>query len=323
MQGRIEQDMKYDELLNKCLESCDKYVVKYIKSIQTTHTAATRYRYGIYLRDFFEYLDEAKLKMINVKPMDLNDYMEYIRYNKKGNENSPQIRNARLAAIRSFYNFLLDNDIVDKNPTDKVRKVKNNKQKDIVYLTPKEIEEIRDNIETGYKAHGNDLLFCKRDLAIFNIGVSTGLRISAIVNINLEDIDFDNNTISVVEKGNKYRTVYIGENTKKSILNWLEDKKKYWSDVSDKSDALFINQSGERLRSSYVNTTLKRVTETLDKKITPHKLRSTCAMNLYEQTHDIYLVQQQLGHKDIRNTEIYAKASDAKRREAANILDNL
>ena len=216
---------------------------------------------------------------------------------------------------------MLINDIVTKNPADRVKKIKNNEEKNVVYLNEDEIAEIRENIY--YCVNTEDNQFVNRNLAIFNIGVTTGLRVSAIININVDDIDFKEMSMQVIEKGNKYRTVFIGENTMDSIKKWLVDRDKILKDNNKTSDALFLNSHGERITISCIRYMLKRETSFLGKNITPHKLRSTCAMNLYDKTHDIYLVQQQLGHKNIQNTEIYAKASEKRRRDATNILDNI
>ena len=115
------------------------------------------------------------------------------------------------------------------------------------------------------------------------------------------------------------RDIYIGDNTIQSIRTWLVDREKYAKNSAQK--ALFISQKGNRISNSTVERMMKKETAGFGKRITPHKMRSTCATKLYNKKGDIYLVAQQLGHKNIRNTMIYAQATEDNRRMAADILD--
>ena len=158
----------------------------------------------------------------------------------------------------------------------------------------------------------------KRDNCIITIGCATGLRVSAIVNIDIEDIDFDNQTIKVVEKGNIERIINIGPNTIQAIRDWMEERYKR---VGNNSGPLFVSNKKSRISVRTVQEMIQKATQDFDKHITPHKMRSTCAMKLYNKTGDIYLTAEQLGHKNLRNTMKYAKASEEKRKDAALLLD--
>ena len=153
------------------------------------------------------------------------------------------------------------------------------------------------------------------------MGISTGLRVSAITQINLEDIDFQNNIINVIEKGNKYRTIYFGDNLKTKLSLWMNDREKYYSDVD--TNALFISRKKNRISVSAVEDLLQKYTHNINKKITPHKLRATCATNLYKKTRDIYLVANQLGHANIATTKIYTDIDNESKLKAVEILDNI
>ena len=197
-------------------------------------------------------------------------------------------------------------------------------QKEIVALDFKEIAKIKSNIINGVgnkRSLTEHKKWINRDLSILVLGCSTGLRVSSITEINIEDLDFVNNTISVVEKGNKRRNVMFGDNTKKILLDWLEDREEMFGDI--KTNALFISRKRNRMSNRAVADMLKKFSIGVNKHITPHKMRSSCATNLYEQTGDIYLVADVLGHKNISNTMKYARISEERRIKAANILDNL
>lgn len=308
MSGRYEQDHKKEIWIEKKLSSQPKIYFNYMTSIKKK-TSSTRKAYLGYLIDFSNFINDLNIKLENVKPMDIDSYIDYLA--NKGNKEA--IINAKLSAIISFYGFLVENDIISKNPCSAKKKLVIKPNEKVVYMTDDEINNVRnDIIKSSYK-------YSNRNLCILKLGCSTGLRVSAIVNIDIEDINFIDKTIKVIEKGNKERIVNIGDNTIAIILKWINDRK---SILGNETGALFISQkTHERISTDAVENMIKRYTKGINKHITPHKMRSTCAMKLYDKTGDIYLTAQQLGHANIKNTMIYAKATDEKRRMAAEILD--
>ena len=186
----------------------------------------------------------------------------------------------------------------------------------VTFLNEKEIKKCINEI---YKKC--DEKFINRNVCIFSLGISTGLRVSAIAQINLDDINFKNNTIQVIEKGNKYRTIHFGDNLKEKIIAWIDDRNEYFADVE--TNALFISKKKNRISVSAIEDMIEKYTQCIDKHITPHKLRATCATNLYKKTGDIYIVANQLGHANISTTKIYTEIDHESRIKATNILDNL
>ena len=310
MSGRYEQDKKIEIWISEKLNTVPTYYKSYMTSIKRK-TSSTRKAYLGYLIDFYNFINERNLSFEAVKPMHIDEYIDYL--SSKGNKEA--IINAKLSAIISFYNFLLENDIIAKNPCSTKKKMAIKEKATVIYMTENEIKEVKDSVIN------NKIKYCNRDLCIITLGCATGLRVSAIVNIDLDDINFDEKTISVIEKGNKSRTIYIGENTINIIQRWMKDRAIILGN-NNQEKALFISQkTHKRMSVDAVGNMIKKNAKGIDKHITPHKMRSTCAMKLYDKTGDIYLTAQQLGHANIKNTMIYAKATDAKRRMAAEILD--
>ncbi len=308
MSGRFEQDRKREEWIANKLNYTPKIYKRYMTSIKKK-TSSTRKAYLGYLIDYNNFVGSEGITLESVKPMHIDSYIDYLT--EKGNKEA--IINAKLSAVISFYDFLIENEIVVKNPCSAKKKLSIKPKETVVYMTEEEVKEVKDNIIS------NKIKYCNRDLCIVTLGVSTGLRVSAIVNIDISDIDFENKSIEVIEKGNKARTVFIEKNTINMIQRWMNDREKI---ASEDEDALFISQkTHHRMSVDAVQDIIRRYTKGLDKHITPHKMRSTCAMKLYNKTGDIYLTAQQLGHANIKNTMIYAKATDEKRRMAAEILD--
>lgn len=306
MSGRQEQDMIIEKWIAERLEHQPQLLKDYMLSAKRK-TSATRRAYLGYLIQFIGFMDSQGIKLTDVKPMHIDRYIDHI---SKGN--GPSIVNAKLAAVGDFYDFLKKNDLIKANPYNSDMKLKQDKSDTVVYMTEDEINKVKQ------AAVSAKIKYANRDLCIITLGCSTGLRVSAIRNIDIEDIDFEDRTISVIEKGNKKRIIYIGDNTIRVIKTWMEDRAKIYGNYTG---PLFMSQKGNRMAVRTIQDMIHNATKGIGKHITPHKMRSTCAMRLYEKTGDIYLTAQQLGHTNISNTMIYAKATEERRREAAELLD--
>lgn len=317
MSARQEKDLLREEKIKTMLTGCPTIVKKYMTSTKKRMTSLSRLNYLRYIIDYTDFINSINVKIETAKPMDIDEYVEYTQYDKEGNENGVSIRNTKLAAVKSFYEFLEVNDIIEKNPCRNVKKLKDNREHEVTYLTPEEIKQVREHI-VNY-----DNMWAKRNECIFVLGITTGLRVSAICNIDLSDINLKKHEIKVIEKGNKPRTVKLGTTVCEVIEDWMADREEKLNEKGKTSNALFINPRRERLSTNAVGDMLRQNTNFLDKKISPHKMRSTCGMNLYAQNKDIYMVQEHLGHKNIQNTMIYVKATEKQKQEAANLMDNL
>lgn len=306
MSGRAEQDRKREQWIDNKLLSAPTLLRDYMLSAKRK-TSSTRKAYLGYLIQYVNYMESIGVDIKEAKPMHIDRYIEYI-----SNGNGNAIINAKLAAVTDFYKFLQKNGFVQTIPCDKEMKLKIDQKESVIYMTDKEVDIIK------HRATEQKNKYSNRDLCIITLGCSTGLRVSAIVNIDIEDINFDDGTIQVVEKGNKKRVIYIGANTINTIKTWMKDREKICGNTTG---PLFVSQKHNRIAVRTVQEMIHNASKGIDKHITPHKMRSTCAMKLYDKTHDIYLTAQQLGHANIRNTMIYAKATDERRREAALLLD--
>lgn len=329
MCARDDVDKKNMESIMKICDGYPGEVLLYINSL-ARKTSYTKMVYARYVCRFLDYMKQnIKLdpfKGVNygkIKPMHIDAYMENIRYDKNGKENSGMYRNAQLAAVNGFFKFLLKNEMIKLNPCNEIETPKDNKKHEIVTISDDDLDIIIDNIIEGTgsnKARATQEKWINRDIAIVTLGITTGLRISAIVGIDIDDINFKEKYIKVTEKGNMERNVYIGNKTIHVLKKWINDRKYM---VSKDEKALFICQGNHRISVRAVENRFKALSKATGKNLTPHKMRATCATRLYEQTGDIYLVQQQLGHANIENTKRYARVSEQKRKEAANILDSL
>lgn len=312
MSGRNIQDEKNEKWVTDHLPNVSILIQNYMQSKKGIHTSTTRRSYLGYLIQFEKFMKEKNIELTDVLPMHIDIYRNYI-----AEGNGVSIVNAKLCAVLNFYEFLLENDLVTKNPC-LHKKLPVTQERKLVYMNEREEKHLKTGILLN--KHRKSDRWVHRDYCIVTIGVATGLRISEITNIDVDDIDFENKVIrNVYAKGRKLREIYIGDNTIRAIRNWLDDRETLLKNKSEK--ALFISQKGNRIANRTVQDMLQKETENFDKKITPHKMRSTCGMKLYNKTGDIYLTAQQLGHSNLKNTMIYAQATEERKREAAKILD--
>lgn len=322
MTGRQEHTLQIEARLRRRLVNAPSVIQDYYYNFGDK-TAQTKQVYISHILTLNNYFKEKDLTSLS--RTDINRYLESQKYyNKNGElkERSVSFRRVELAAIKDFYSFLVNEDIISTNPCNKINPPRFTEEKEIIALTPSEVQTVKNNITNGCGTHREDARrkeWINRDLAIVTLGCNTGLRCTAITEIDLDDIDFENNTIKVIEKGNKGRIIYVGESAMEVIKRWIEDRSMH----NVKTNALFISNRGQRITQGTIRDVIRKYTININKHITPHKMRSSCATNLYEQTGDIYLVQEVLGHKNIANTRRYAKLSEGKKRNAANILDKL
>ena len=161
-----------------------------------------------------------------------------------------------------------------------------------------------------------------RDLAIITLLLGTGVRVSECVGLDLEDVDFRNNGIRVVRKGGNEMIVYFGPEVEKALKDYMEIRSGI-TPVAGHEHALFYSSQKKRINVKTVENLVKKYASrvTTAKKITPHKLRSTYGTALYEETGDIYLVADVLGHKDVNTTKKhYAAMNESRRRKAATAV---
>ena len=333
MKGRLENQIKIEASIKNMLGDKDEIFSRYLLNLNT-NTATVKREYITKVLYFFEHVSKLNSRKVSKEQLkgitkeDIQMFLEETKYSSRSGVpklKSPSTERMEIAALRSFFEFLREIEVIDKNPTDMIKRPKV-KETSVVYMEPDEIDEVRDNMSRGIGTTSkiireNRKQWASRNIAILMIGCTVGLRVTAISEINVEGIDFDEMTISVTEKGNVTKKVWMGKDTAKCIHDWMVDRDELLGDRE--SDALFISIRRERITAGGIEHILSQYTMTLDKHISPHKMRSSCATNLYAQTGDIYLVKDVLGHKNIANTQKYTKQSEAKLRNAAGILDRL
>ena len=231
-------------------------------------------------------------------------------------ENGDDIRAAKWSSLNTFFKFLSQKKYITENPMLLTERPRIRTKHTVTYMTQKEIESVFKRISNEARP-----MIKNRDLCIMALGLGTGLRVSAIVNINVEDVDFVANTIKVIEKGRKTREIKFAENLRGLLLIWMKDREIFFK--GEPTGPLFLSQLKTRMSTDSVEHLVKKYTDHLPKHITPHKLRSSAAMNLHGAGVDILTIASVLGHENITTTQRYTKAYDEDQKAATSILDNL
>ncbi|MBR4060680.1 MAG: tyrosine-type recombinase/integrase [Lachnospiraceae bacterium] len=327
--------------MREVIETLPSFCRTYFLGIQEQTSARTRLAYAYDLRVFFEYLHnvnpvcskmeitEFQLDILEqITREDIEEYLNYISYYVKDDKeitNDERGKARKLSALRSLYNYFYQSEKITKNPTALVRTPKLH-EKEIIRLEPNEVATLLDQVEAGEKLTPKEQVYHEktkiRDVALLTLLLGTGIRVSECVGIDLKDLDFEVNGIRILRKGGKEAIVYFGDEVEDALLDYL-DERDHMIPCTGHEDALFLSLQMKRLSVRSVEKLVKKYASrvTTLKKITPHKLRSTYGTSLYQETGDIYLVADVLGHKDVNTTrKHYSAQDDLRRRSAANVV---
>lgn len=324
MNGRLEQENKLKQKINNKLKTLPNVFTEFYYYLEADGKSyGTCLHYISYVSDFMDAVATDEHKDDFYKYVTVPEIREYIislrRRDENGKEmqNSDSIQATRWSALNTFYNFLVIDDLVPINLMTKTKRPKNKTEKPIVYLEQNEISLILDIIKDEAQPR-----FVNRDLAIVMLGIATGIRVGALVQINVEDINFKDNTIHVIEKGNKERYLQFGQNTRAVLSSWMIDRSTYFPEAE--TDALFISQWRRRLTVEGVKKILNKYADGIGgKHITPHTMRKSAATNMAKAGVDIQTIANILGHQSVTTTQRYAAVLDENKQKATDSLDKM
>jgi integrase/recombinase XerC len=275
-------------------ENCQiKEIEQFIQYLQAekNYSQHTARAYHSDMYDFADFLNKSNsADLIRCTRNIVRDYLAFL-YDKQLKKSSI-IR--KFAVLKSFYKFLVINNIIEINPVASMSSPK--KEKRIpVFLTENDIHKLFDLPGMEY-----------RDRAMLELLYSSGIRIEELVNINLKDIDLLSGSVKVFGKGSAERIVPVGDMCLVAIKNYIDERRKNGQDCKINSP-MFLNKFGERITSRGARKVLHGwfVKAGYMQKISPHTLRHTFATHILDRGCDIRSVQKMLGHKNLSTTQIY------------------
>ena len=251
------------------------------------------------LKQFKKYLETYGLRFDRVKKEDIEDYVKEMA-EEEGKK--PASISRSIASLRSFYQFILKRKKIKVDPTKDVKSPKIEKRVPSV-LTAEEVELLLDQPKDV------DLKGI-RDKAMLEFAYATGMRVTEIISLNIEDVNLEEGYV-VCKNGNKQRNIPLGKMSLKALKEYIEDAR----DIlikSESENALFVNINGGRLTRQGFWKIIKYYKEQahITKDITPHVLRHSFATHLLQNGADLKAIQTMLGHSDISSTQVYMQFQD-------------
>lgn len=337
--------IKNARLLNERLKTLPVFLSEFFVGKADTLSSNTKKAYAYDFSVFFTYLTEYEedfsgktvrgftledFKKINIDHIER--YLGYLSFYEKDEkdsittyQNKEKGKSRKLSSIRTLFVYFYKKGKIPADPSQLMDFPKAHK-KNIIRLEVNEAANLLDQIEKGESLSKGQKSFHEktkaRDLAIVTLLLGTGLRVSECVGININDIDFDISGVKVTRKGGNESIVYFGDEVKEALLLYFEERKEI-SPLEGHEEAFFLSMQNRRITTRAVQNLVKKYAKLVTpvKNISPHKLRSTYGTNLYNETGDIYLVAEVLGHSDVNTTKThYAAMEDMKKRQAAKAV---
>lgn len=253
-----------------------------------------------YERDLKKFSNKLNNKKINeITRKDIQNYLKDL--NK---DHNPRSTSRNISTLKSFYKYLKINKIVKVNPMDQINNPKTKK------TLPKVLseEEINDLLDIELKTN-----FDYRNKAMLELMYSSGLRVSELINLNVNDIDLENDTVKIFGKGSKERIIPLNDFAKEALREYIMVHRKELFKHGE-NNYLFLNNHGNKMTRQGFFKILKKITQEKNIKtdFSPHTLRHSFATHLLKYGADLRSIQELLGHSDISSTQIYTHVTNEK-----------
>ena len=333
--------------LRELLAGLPPFLGEFFRYLGDQTSARTRIGYARDLQAFFLFLSDVSANFKNkpvtefttddlskVTPNDIEEFIDYLSYYIKTTgdgdgetilQNEAKGKSRKLAAIRTMFKYLYRKQKVTANPAELVGFPKLN-NKPITSLEADEVVKLLDEVENGDKLSSGQKKYHDltkvRDAALITLLLGTGIRVSECVGIDIGHIDFEVNGVRVTRKGGDEMILYFNDEVEAALKSYLKIRE-LQQPMAGHENALFLSIQNRRLTDRAIQNLVKKYAKLITplKNISPHKLRSTFGTQLYQETGDIYLVANVLGHSDVNTTrKHYAKMDDEYRRRAAKAV---
>lgn len=335
----VKRNITDIERIAELLEELPPFCSDYFLGVETRTSAQTRLKYAYDLRIFFDFLCKKKFRALS--PLDLTlehlesvthhdvelflSYLSHYRFNEKYLSCDERAKARKLSAVRAMFKYFFNKGMIEVDNSAKVATPKLH-EKEIIRLDSKEVSELIHIAETGNgltrHAAGYHEKTKVRDTAILTLFLGTGIRISELVGLDNDSFDFEENSFLVTRKGGNQAILYFSDEVKFALQEYIAEKKND-SKVPDDEPAFFLSMQYKRINVRSVEILVKKYSKIVSplKKITPHKLRSTYGTRLYNETGDIYIVADVLGHRDVNTTKKhYAAITQENRKRVADVV---
>ncbi len=331
---------KLQELLQELPQPARDYI--YEKQISSQPSTLVAYSYDLlmffrFLKDRNPYFRDKEISKINTDDLanlaseDIVEYQRYLEFNMIGetHENGKKAIARKMSPLRGMFKYQYEHEYIPKDPMVLVKLPHIKKDKNIVRMDNYEVRAILNAIEYGNSQMSDrQLTYCaktrERDLAILTLMLNTGIRVSECAGLDVGDVDMIVNSLTIVRKGGAQDIIYFGDEVHKALETYINGERTTMIPEKDSETALFLSLKKQRISVDAIENLVKKYAKMVvpNKKITPHKLRSTYGTALYRETGDIRLVADVLGHENVNTTiDYYAAIDDEHKRLAAGAVD--
>lgn len=326
MSGRNEHELRTNNNIEHILQGKSSSLKKYYLKIRTTKEPLTCLEY---LRKINSFLNYTNKNVNNITIKDIDDYMNMIYYiednNGKLKKSSSSYRQSVYAALNSFFGYLYSRGEIEKNPMIEIERPKSTDHVSRKVLDMDDFNNILNTIKKGVgsdRAKAKQKKWIERDLLIMYLFMNTGMRKTALSEINIEDINFNSKLLTVIDKRNKQLEYNITEDLERLIKNWLIKRKDLLGDKE--LDALFISDKKNRISEKAIYNLVQKYSEgALGYSISPHKLRASFVTIFYQASGcDIKATSEAVGHSNIATTSLYIVNKNNSRKNAANYMSS-
>lgn len=326
---------KISELLEELPSFCEDYFL----GVESRTSPQTRLKYAYDLRIFFDFLCKKKYKNFDVLDLTLEhlegvthydielflSYLSHYRFRDKYLSCDERAKARKLSAVRAMFKYFFNKGLIEVDNSAKVPTPKLH-EKEIIRLDKDEVAELINVAETGTgltrHAAGYHSKTKVRDTAILTLFLGTGIRISELVGLDDDSFDFEENSFLITRKGGNQAILFFSDEVKYALQEYIAEKSND-PKIPAGEHAFFLSMQYKRINVRSVEILVKKYSKMISplKKITPHKLRSTYGTRLYNETGDIYIVADVLGHRDVNTTKKhYAAITQDNRRKVANVV---
>lgn len=338
MSGRLEHRIKKEKNIRKILSDLPPYVSDFYYNISVSSQPSTCEDYLRKIRRFLYFIDSKDVKNIDIANITENDISKYFKSLEQFEVNgqlkivevSDAYKQSIWSALKRFFDYFYKQKRISFNPVTVIDRPNNNDEIERVLLTEEDFGDILSCVKNGYgDGRGNEQRreWQHRDLLIFQLFMSTGMRKTALTEIDLDDISIEDRTLVVTDKRKKTHEYFINDVLIESLNQWLI-KRANLIENSNKEDvnhnALFISNRMQRISPEGVSKIVKKYTkESIGSKLSPHKFRAGFCSILYEKTKDIEFVRDAVGQADISTTQRYILKKDDAKLVSSNLMNNV
>lgn len=274
--------------------------LKYLKD-EKNYSELTIINYKKDLIEFYNFTMSKNLTKITRE--DIKEYLKELFNNK--NKSSTVSR--KISSLKSFYKYMKENGYININPASGIKYPK--KEKSLPkFVQYNELEEMINISKLGDFGERNNL--------IIELMYNTGVRVSELVNIKINDIDFENEKIRIMGKGSYERFVFYGDYAKEALNMYINGLRRKLLNGKT-NDYLFLNKNGGKITTRGIAKIIDNIIKetSIKTKVSPHTLRHTFATHLLDNGCDLRSVQDMLGHKNINTTEVYTHVTSERLKE--------